>query len=56
MNNDFVKGIVAGAAVGAVMGMIFDPTRSSRDTNCLKKKAGKMVKTAGHILENIADM
>ena len=56
MNNDFFKGIVTGAVVGAAVGMIFDPTRSSRDTNCLKKKAGRMVKTAGHILENIADM
>ena len=56
MNSDFFKGIVAGAAVGAVMGMIFDPTRSTRDTNMLKKKAGKFVKTAGNIIENLADM
>lgn len=55
-NSDFFKGIVTGTAVGAVMGMIFDPTRSSKDTNHLKKKAGKLVKAAGNILENLADM
>lgn len=56
MNNDFFKGILTGAVVGAVAGMIFDPTRSKRDTNHLKKKAGKMVRTAENILENLADL
>ena len=56
MNSDFFKGIIAGAAVGAVVGMVFDPTRSQRDTNMLKKKAGKLVKTAGSIIENLTDM
>ena len=56
MNSDFFKGIVAGAVAGAVMGMVFDPTRSARDTHILKKKAGKLVKTAGSIIENLTDM
>ena len=56
MKSDFMKGIIAGAVVGAAAGMIFDPTRSAHDTRTLKKKAGRMVKTAGNILENIADM
>ncbi len=55
MNNDFFKGILTGAVAGAIMGMIFDPTRSQRDTNQLKKKAGKVVKTAGNILESLSD-
>lgn len=56
MNNDFIKGILTGAVAGAIAGMVFDPTRSKRDTNHLKKKAGKMVKTAGNILENLSDL
>lgn len=56
MNSDFFKGIIAGSIFGAAMGMIFDPTRSQRDTNHLKKKAGKLVKTAGNIIENLTDM
>ena len=56
MNNDFMKGILTGAIAGAIMGMVFDPTRSQRDTNQLKKKAGKMAKTAGSILENLSNL
>ncbi len=55
MNSDFMKGILTGAVAGAIMGMIFDPTRSQRDTNQLKKKAGKVVKTAGNIIESLSD-
>lgn len=51
-----MKGILTGAVAGAVMGMIFDPTRSQRDTNQLKKKAGKMAKAAGNILDNLANL
>lgn len=56
LNNDFMKGILTGAIAGAIMGMVFDPTRSQRDTNQLKKKAGKMAKTAGSILENLSNL
>ena len=54
-NTDFFKGIITGAVAGAIMGMVFDPTRSSHDTKCLKKKAGKVVKTAGNIIESLSD-
>ena len=55
MNSDYFKGILTGAMAGAIMGMIFDPTRSKKDTKCLKKKAGKVVKTAGNIIESLSD-
>lgn len=56
MNSDFFKGIATGAIFGAAMGMLFDPTRSAKDTHILKKKAGRLVKAAGNIIENMTDM
>lgn len=53
--NPYVKGMVTGIVVGAVMGMIFDPVRSDRENHQLKKKACRMMKTAGRIMENLTD-
>jgi gas vesicle protein len=55
MSGNFFKGIMAGVIVGTVVGMIFDPMRSSRETNNMKKKAGRVFKTAGNIIDNLTD-
>ena len=51
----YVKGMVTGLMMGAVVGMIFDPIRSDRENQHLKKKACRMMKTAGRIMENLTD-
>ena len=51
----FLRGIMTGVAIGAVVGMVLDPARSRRDTNSIKKKASRAFKTAGSIIENLTD-
>jgi len=51
----FMRGIMAGVMIGTVVGIIVDPTRSTRDTNSIKRKASRAFKTAGSIIENLAD-
>lgn len=53
--NPYFKGMLTGVVVGAVMGMLLDPIRSERDNAHLKKKACRMMKTAGRIMENLTD-
>lgn len=56
MNNNFLKGVMAGAIMGAVVGIILDPMRSNKEVGNMKRKAGRMFKTAGSIIENLTDM
>ena len=56
MGNNYFKGIMAGVIVGAVVGMILDPMRSDKNTHSIKRKAGKVFRTAGNIIENFTDM
>ncbi len=51
--NPYFKGIVTGIVVGAVAGMIFDPIRSDRDNAHLRKKACRMMKAAGQIMDSL---
>lgn len=51
--NPYLKGILTGVVVGAVAGMIFDPIRSDRDNAHLKKKACRMMKAAGQIMDSL---
>lgn len=51
--NPYIKGMITGIAVGAMVGMIFDPIRSDRDNAHLKKKACKMMKAAGQIMDSL---
>ena len=48
----FIKGLVAGAAIGAAMGVLFDPVKD-RDRKCMKKRVSRMMKNAGSILDTI---
>ncbi|MBP3447975.1 MAG: hypothetical protein J6K51_03025 [Clostridia bacterium] len=48
----YMKGILTGMAMGALVGMIFDPIRSDRDNAHLKKKACRMMKAAGQIMDS----
>ncbi len=52
-HSNYVKGILAGMVVGAVAGMVFDPLRSEKENAHLKKKAAKMLRAAGQIVDNI---
>jgi len=56
MNSNFVKGILTGVIMGAVAGIILDPMRGGKDKSSMKRKAGKMFKTAGTIIENLTDI
>lgn len=59
MNNNFFKGVMTGAIMGAVVGIILDPMRSNsshKQSGNMKRKAGRMFKTAGTIIENLTDM
>jgi gas vesicle protein len=58
MNNNFLRGIMAGAIMGAVVGIIFDPIRSNKnkENGSMKNRASRMFKTAGNIIENLSDM
>ena len=51
--NNYMKGILAGMIVGAVAGMVLDPLRSERENAHLKKKAARMLKAAGQIVDNL---
>ena len=53
--NSYLKGMLAGIVVGAMVGVVFDPIRSDRENAHLKKKACRMMKTAGRIMEHITD-
>lgn len=46
----FIKGLMAGAAIGAMVGIVFDPVKE-RDRKHMKKRVGKMMKNAGSILD-----
>ncbi len=48
----FVKGLIAGAAIGAMMGMIFDPV-SDRDRRYMKKRVNRMMRNAGNIIDSM---
>lgn len=48
----FVKGLVAGAAIGAMMGVLFAPVKE-RDRKYMKKRVGRMMKNAGCILDTL---
>lgn len=51
--NPYIKGMLTGVVVGAVAGMLFDPIRSDRDNAHLKKKACRMMKAAGQIMDSL---
>ena len=51
----FIRGVMTGVMIGTVVGIVMDPTRSTRDTNSFKRKAGRVFKTAGSILDNLTD-
>ena len=51
----FLRGIMTGVVIGTVVGIVMDPTRSTKDTNSIKRKAGKAFRTAGSIIENLTD-
>ena len=51
----FMRGIMTGVMIGTVVGIVMDPTRSTRDTNSMKRKASRIFKTAGSIIENLTD-
>jgi len=51
----FMRGVMTGVMIGAVVGVVLDPTRSSRDTNSMRKKASRAFKAAGSIIENLTD-
>jgi gas vesicle protein len=50
------KGAIAGMVVGAVAGMVFDPLRSEKENAHLKKKAARMLKAAGQIVDNFTGL
>ena len=54
--NNYMKGILAGMVVGAVAGMILDPLRSEKENAHLKKKAARMLKAAGQIVDNFTSL
>ena len=56
MHNNYVKVILAGMVVGAVAGMVFDPLRSEKENAHLKKKAARMLKAAGQIVDNFTGL
>ena len=54
--NNYLKGILAGMVVGAVAGMILDPLRSEKENAHLKKKAARMLRAAGQIVDNFTSL
>lgn len=52
MNNmDFIKGIGVGVVAGATIGMAISPIEKKKNAKSL---AGRVLKTAGQVVENIA--
>lgn len=53
--SNVVKGLAAGAAVGAAAYMITS-AKSKKSSRALKKGAGKAIKAVGTIVDNVATM
>ena len=49
---NFVKGMITGAMVGMAVGMILDPTHD-RDRRRFRKNAGRYIRSAGSVIENL---
>ncbi len=47
----FLKGLIAGAAIGAMMGVVFDPV-NDRDRRYMKKRMSRMMRNAGNIMDS----
>lgn len=48
----FTKGLITGAMVGAVMGIMFDPLHD-KDRKRMKRNTQKYLKTAGNMMDSM---
>ena len=59
MCTEFAKGIALGMIAGAAVGAVSTSSRKVATPPAMPKKrvsaAGKLLKTAGHVMENISD-
>lgn len=53
--NSFTGGLITGALLGAVVGMLADPIKDKRHKQMTKAK-NEMFKTVGSAIDNIMDM
>ena len=51
----FTSGLLTGAVVGGIMGMVIDPMKDN-ESKKLKKNAGSIIHSVGNIVDGIADM
>lgn len=51
----FTAGLVTGAVIGGIMGMIIDPVKD-KDTKKIRHGAGSLIHTVGNIVDGLSDM
>lgn len=49
---NFATGLLAGAAVGGIMGMVLDPLKD-KDSKKLKKNAGSLMHSAMNVIDDM---
>lgn len=50
----FTTGLLAGAVIGGMLGMFFDPVKD-KDARQMKKSAGSFIHSVGNAVEDMAD-
>ena len=53
--NNFTKGLIAGTIIGATVSMVVNPAEG-KDRKVFRKKTGKILRTVGHVIEDMVDM
>ncbi len=53
--NPFYKGMTAGIIVGSTLALAVVP-KENKSAKCIKRKTGKMLKTAGSVIDSIQSM
>ena len=50
----FTTGLLAGAVIGGMLGMFFDPIKD-KDSRQMKKSAGSFIHSVGNAVEDMTD-
>lgn len=51
----FTAGLITGAVVGGICGMVMDPIKD-KETKKIRKNAGNIIRSVGNIVDGFSDM